>query len=699
MFKLFQNMMGGDSDDPNDLKQKAVDLLESQDSDSLASTNETDASTEQTELIWQRGGLRETIGFYDRAVRENPDSTEAYQELLSHLRQQNSVAEAYKQLAESLNKKGNNDEAATCYRQAIVIQAVTNEVEEKYRGVASHQIVRNADIVNLIKDAFTFQGSIKKDVTENRPNLLQIELPQEYVPSIADNPKLKQLDSKKIATVEWETAQAFMEEALDNCDREEWQLVANACKQATRIVPEMAEAYKIWGNALQRMNRTAEAMQCYKKAVEIQPDLAEVYAGIARLYAQQRKWQQAVEYFQKAIIIKPDFPLAYRNLSHVWEHSGNTERANICRQKAEELEAKNSAIPNNAESKVTDAKTNVSSPSSTVIDNSVVTYQKLGQDSEKQNQWHEAAVYYRKALEIKIDRNQVYGKPTSDSETQNETKQLARIKKIQQFVKTKSSREADKDSASNDKPQKNEDILAPVEDSLNVKEKIKQAKTVKKKVPLDKAIGHYHRQAKLKPNSASVQVDLGHLYTKKRKWQEAIACYTKAVRIDPRRADAHLKLAKILAKTGEHAKYVEHTYIAFTLQPGLGTADDHFILGDALKKQGNRARAISCYEQAIKLHPQFNEAYRRLGQTLQEVGKLQNAIACYKAAVRHNPHDAEFHFKLGELLEQQNSWDNAVKAYRNVLEIHPTYPQASRKLNRALSEKLKQDLAVRYKKQ
>jgi tetratricopeptide (TPR) repeat protein len=709
MFKLFQNMMNddsGESNNTNNTNDNTLGSLSNNYSNSLSLSNNVNSPREKAELLWQQGNLQEAINLYERAIQESPDSYEAYQQLLSHLKQQNSVAEAYKLLAESLKRQGKNEEAATCYRQAIIIQAVTNEVEEKYKTIVPAKLYQKAGIANLKDSAFSFQRSIKEIVSTAKSNFLQIELPQEYIPNLASAFETKKLDSRTIATVEWEAAQTFMQKALDCCDREEWSAVAQACRQATRVMPDMAEAYKIWGNALQRMNRTAEAMECYSKAVEIQPDLAKVYAGIAKLYAQQQKWQQAVEYFQKAIIIKPDFPHAYRNLAHVWEQSGELEKAQVCYHRAQELEAKQAVLSSSQEPNSLISQAKIANNSSEIVDDSVVTYHKLGQDSEQQNLWHEAAVYYRRALEMNLAQTQkLISIENLVENEQNKNNQLNRLKKIQQLIQNKSSNEAYKffkspnqeirDRAAQALPEG--EMLAPIEDSTQ-QNQLKKSQIAKKEHSLDQAIGHYHRQAKLQPNSASIQIDLGNLYGRKSKWSSAIACYNKALRISPKEAKAHLNLAKILAKTGNKEQYVEHMYLAFILQPDLGSAEDHFLLGEALRKDGNRSRAIACYEQAIKLQPHFNEAYRHLGQLFQEIGKPRNALACYQAAVRHNPQDANFHFSLGELLERQGSWDHAVKAYRRVLELNPKYPQAPQKLNRALSEKLKQDLAMRYKR-
>lgn len=680
MFKLLKNLIGGKSSESIDAKENSQKSL-SFDSANSSSHDALTTSTKKADIFWQQGNLQEALKIYDRAIKESPNSAEVYQQLWSHLKQQDSIAQAYQRLAENLKKQGKNEEAAICYRQAIVIQAVTKEAKQKYKNTSFSGLVTRAKIANLADDAFTFQGAIKNSSTTSmqQPNLLQIELPSEYTPQVSATFQ-KRLDSGKIATVEWEAAHTFMQRALDCCDREEWSEVADACQQATRIMPDMAEAYKIWGNALQRMNRTAEAMECYSKAVEIQPDLARVYTGIAQLYAKERKWQQAIEYYQKAIIIKPELSSAYRSLAHVWEQSGETEKAQMCYERAKELEATQPALSETKDISQPTPETLVNSEQTAeIVDNSITTYRQLGQDSEKQNLWHEAAVYYRKALELNMSQNQNITVP----KTQQPSKvtQLARIRKIQQLIKNKEHSQ-----------------IAPIENStfLNTSDKI--GRVFPSQNSLDRSIEYYQRKAKLQPNSAQIQIDLGSLYEKKKQWNLAITHYRKAIRIDPTQAQAHLKLAKASAKNGDRNGHLEHLYLAYNIDPSLGSADDHFLLGENLRKEGNRNRAIYCYKQAIELQPHFIEAYRNLGLVLEETGKQNDALNCYQTAIRHNPRNAELYSKLGKLLEKQNSWDDAVTAYRKVLELQPKNFDASKKLNHSLLEKLKQDLAQKARK-
>ena len=703
MFKLFQNIIGNESEEiepgekgnlqPSIManeKLPAVDEIE---------TASLSPSSVSEEFIGQQGRLRESISTYDRKITESTDtddSVEAYEQLLSHLSQQDSVAEAYKKLANSLHKQGKDNEAASCYRQAIVIEAVTSEAKGKYHNSQlALQLQHNSAALglDLLDSAFSFQATIKPE-TKQPANLLQIELPIGYRPSLPPDTSSQYLDSYQISPVEWETAQTFMERALDFCDREDWLEVAQACKQATRVAPQMAEAYKIWGNALQRMNRTAEAMECYGKTIEIQPDLAEVYAAIAKLYAHQQKWQSATEYYQKAIIIKPEFSGAYRSLAGIWEQLGEETKAQICYHRAQELETPR---PSLTTAKETSEATNNKLDETPKLRKaeSVKEYLQLAEDSAQNNAWQEAAAYYRQALKLnlsEIEASVSAPSATTSSEAtpeaqaiNSETKktdtsdQLNKIQTLKKVILNQPVRETAQDSG----------FVTLQENALGLDRTAKISTTDKS---WEQALSECQKEIKQEHNSIELQIQLGDLYATKKKWQRAMAAYSKAVRINPQESQAHIKLANILGKIGNHPGRIEHMYMAYSIDPSLGSAEDHFLLGNAISEIGGRNRAISCYEQTIRLKPNHLEAYQSLAQMYQQLGKGQSAISCYKAAISRSPQNVMLYASLGELLIAQNAWDEAVAVYRRVLQLHPKYPQASQKLNYALSNKLQKEL-------
>jgi len=80
------------------------------------------------------------------------------------------------------------------------------------------------------------------------------------------------------------------------------------------------------------------------------------------------------------------------------------------------------------------------------------------------------------------------------------------------------------------------------------------------------------------------------LYNQK-KLDEAIACYKKAIEIDPKHAFAYINL------------------------------------GEALRAQKKLPEAIAAYQKAIEINPKHASAYNNLGNVLRDQKKLPEAIA------------------------------------------------------------------------
>jgi tetratricopeptide (TPR) repeat protein len=658
MFKLLNTFFDNQSD--SESSDSIVPAKQQQDFES---------QLQEAERLCQQGKLNEAITIDRQAIEQIPHSlpTQQKQKLSIALQQQNNLAEAYEQLATAYKQQGEVDRAANYYRQAIVLKAL-NGNKDSLKLSSQSAIKRLLKEDNLLDSAFTFQPSAAENSgkLKNRSIQIQLQHPNSYFPLFSG--AVDKINSQQTVTIGWEAAQVYLQQALDFCDRQNWQQAAIACKQATQLHPNLAEAYKIWGNALQRMGKTAEAMDCYAKAVEIQPDLAEVYAKVASLYVQQQKWQQAVEYYQKAIIIKPNFTEAYHSLAQIWQLLGDSEKAQVYQSRVLELEKLTER------SQATDNFLNPKLPTDNLsLSQSVETYQEIAKNLEQQEKWQEAAQYYRKALELELSQSKLLSnhQPAVNS-TKNSQKntQLARLRQVQQLLKQGTENSANNTNLLTSSPETN------------------QAGTRQ----IDKAIERYEKQAQLKPDSAKIQLDLGNLYAKQRQWSTAITCYHKAIKINSQYAEAYWHLAQVLEKIGKTSESLERRYQALTLKPGLAPASDHVYLGNLLQEKGKLEQAIICYRQAIALKPKLLPTYYNLGEILSSQGKKQEAISLYRQAIQYNPDDAQSYYLLGQEFAGQKQWNQAVQAYRRVLELQPTFPKASHLLNHALAEKLKLDL-------
>ena len=641
MFKLFKNLLPAESiKDSN----SAISISKP----SLSQSWETQLA--QADTLWEQGKLSEALSIYGLAIEKNPDVLEIRQRLAGRLRQQGGLAVAYEKLATGLKNQGKVEQAANYYRQAIHIKAVTGNTKQQFfRSSDSQKKKLPIPIASLKEAAFSFQPLVDANSqlarissTQRLQSNIEVE-PNDTSPTFPS--RIKAVNPQQARDIDWETAQVYLQKALDHIEKQEWEQSALACKQATTILPNMAEAYKVWGNALQRMGNTAEAMSCYAKAVEIKPNLAEVYAGLADSYVQQGKLQQAVKHYQKAIIIRPSAK-TYRSLAKVWQELGDLEQTQSNIAKALELESSDTEM---GESEiVTDFKVAATKRSSSA--RSIEVYCSMARQLEQQNNWKKAAQYYRKALDVSMA--------------------------LPALPPQKTDRQATKPSLS----QANFNQVSNGSDE----QQPQGAET-----QLDKAIQRYYKQSKLQPNSPKIHTDLGNLYSRTRKWQNAVACYRQAIHLKPRYANAHLNYARVLLKIGKKPEFIQEMQLALSIEPKIGSALDRFYLGNALAEKGQHQQAVSFYYKAIVLNPKFVQAYHRVGDILSQQGKHEQAIKFLKQGIDQNPRDAESFYLLGQQFELIQSWENAVKIFSKVLQLEPQFPGASQKLNHALAKKLK----------
>lgn len=632
MFKLFQNLLPSEAD-----PEKSGSLVKTNsDSGNLLSTQ-----LAQADVLWEQGKLSEALAIYSLAIEQNPQSLEIQSRLAGHLKQQGDLAQAYEKLATELKNNGNNEQAANYYRQAIHLKSLTGDTKEKLLRSSFNGSKRSPiPLTSLRETAFSFQPLANVNSALTRAPEPQIEFNEVDIKTKDVSPSflhtIKAVNPQQAKDIDWETAQVYLQKALDHVEKQEWEKAALACKQATQILPTMAEAYKVWGNSLQRMGKTGEAMACYAKAVKIQPDLAEVYAGIADIYAQQEKWQQAIKHYQKAVIIRPSAPI-YRGMADVWKQMGEDDKAQLNLYQASELE------------NLTTSNDHVDDSESEALElePSIEKYCRLAEKLEKQNNWKQAALYYRKALDLSIAQPQL---PAATANIITESAESMTGISTDDFER---------------------DLVKTPESQL------------------EKAIKRYHKQSRLQPNSPKIHTDLGNLYARQGKWQYAIACYRKAISINSKYATAHLNLARTLLRVSKQKEFIKEMQIALALEPTAGSAMDRFYLGNALADQGQANQAISFYYKAIVLDPNFSQSYHRLSEILGQQGKYREAMEFLKQGIEYNPQDAESFYFLGQQLELVSNWEGAVKIYSRVLQIEPKFPGASQKLNRALANKLR----------
>ena len=117
---------------------------------------------------------------------------------------------------------------------------------------------------------------------------------------------------------------------------------------------------------------------------------------------------------------------------------------------------------------------------------------------------------------------------------------------------------------------------------------------------------------------------------------------------------------------------------ALKLKPDY--AEAYYNMGVALKGKGDLKEAINSYKKALKIKPDYAEAYYNMGNMLRDNGDLEEAINSYKKALKVKPDHAEAYNNIGIALEDNGNLEEAINSYKKALEIKPDYSEAKENL-------------------
>ena len=214
-------------------------------------------------------------------------------------------------------------------------------------------------------------------------------------------------------------------------------------------------------------------------------------------------------------------------------------------------------------------------------------------------------------------------------------------------------------------------------------------------------VGYWHNSFTLLTRALNVTSDnyiahlnLGNVFIKEKKTDEAIRQYKKAIEIYSNYADAHYNLGIAIGLQGRSDEAIQEYYTVLRLE------EDHwkarFHLADALAKTGQLDEAISHYEKTIQLHPDDAEVYNNFALALMKKGKVNEAIKYYNKCLEIKPDSVEVLNNLGNILVEQGEFGQALAHFRKALSLKPSFGETYYNLANALRQMGQIDEAAGY---
>ena len=533
--------------------------------------------------------LVEAIAYYRRALRLDPNCTQAHQQLAVALKQQGKLTEANRH-----------------YRQAIDTR-----------------------------------------LTTARQNLETLS---------SDN------NVRAIARIYLQQARSFQAQG-------EWHKAITACQEALDFDPQLAAAYKTWGDSLLGRGNATEAMGYYAKALAIKPDFAEVCQNLGSLSCKQQQWQLAIDYFQQAIAIDARCAEAYRNLARVYKKLNQHQLMLDYWFEALQIEPERASVTEHCN--LARIMVEIGSRERAIA----CYWQAL------KLQPHSATVYLKLGELLAAERAiEIY---------QQGLKYLPRHGEI----------------------------------NLRLARLLKQHDT-------NRAIAHYRQAIATQPQDWRAYFYLGTLLAE-RQQNAAVSCYRRVLQLKPEDMPTYLKLAEVLVRVEQWNEVIRicqqglkidsqsqlYSYLGFALLQlqeyamaievylrGLRlnpeATDSYRNLGIALMAEQRWSEAVSCYQQVLQRDPncrdycQLGEAaaraedwktstlawtkaieiqsddpwsYHHLGLALMKLQKWREAALALQQSIDLNPDFSWSYFHLGDALAKQQRWQESSAAYRHFL--------------------------------
>jgi len=117
-------------------------------------------------------------------------------------------------------------------------------------------------------------------------------------------------------------------------------------------------------------------------------------------------------------------------------------------------------------------------------------------------------------------------------------------------------------------------------------------------------------------------------------------------------------------------------------------------LGLLDRKQGRHFAALTQYQRAAGLDPQFAEAHHGVAQSLVSLGRHDEALAAYRRALELEPDFAIGWFNMSLALRDSGDNGAAIEALRRVVELAPQMRQAHQELVRLLIVEGREDEVI-----
>ncbi len=175
--------------------------------------------------------------------------------------------------------------------------------------------------------------------------------------------------------------------------------------------------------------------------------------------------------------------------------------------------------------------------------------------------------------------------------------------------------------------------------------------------------------------------------------QGAIDSYTKALKIAPNRDDLHMQLGKIYTREGRFDDARAQYELAVKYNP---SAANRYALGQGYLGAGQYSDAVQQFEQVRRMDVKNPYGYFGLGQTYAKQGRYEDAITAFKNAVGIKRDYLDAYSEMGYAYIDSGNTEQAKEIVATLNTLSPKDTTLATNLGQYLYEKTRPKMTAAY---
>ena len=183
------------------------------------------------------------------------------------------------------------------------------------------------------------------------------------------------------------------------------------------------------------------------------------------------------------------------------------------------------------------------------------------------------------------------------------------------------------------------------------------------------AIVIYKELENLDPNNKDMFLNMGACNYELGKYYEALRCLEKAIELDPKFSDAYIGKARVMNSLNDYDKAIDIAGQLLKFDSyNCGALD---VKGISYMYKGQDSKALELFEKAIKIKPNYLQAYLDKMEIICSQKKYNDCIKFCEESLKIFPHDEDILWYLGDCYSYKEDHNNAIKYYNDTLKVNP----------------------------